>query len=133
MLKSLFKNRTVGFWVTLSTAALCLLIAVLYPVLNAAYEEYSVWSWIFPLVAAVGACVAIVFRQDWLAPFALLVGVLAGLGFFIYVNYYYVSVVLVGIDAESFSVQFILSATLFVLAAVAATVSVFMPQSKKGE
>ena len=132
-MKDLFKNKPVGFWITLSCTALCLVLCVLYPVLYSGYEEYTAWSWMFPLFAvlAVGALTAVGYYS--ISPVALLLCILAGLGFFIYANYYYVSVVIVGIDADSFSSQFVVTLTMYLVATVAAADSVFLPQSQAKE
>lgn len=46
---------------------------------------------------------------------------------FIYKTYYYISVVFIGIDADSFSPQFIVSLVLILLTSILSIVTIFMP------
>lgn len=125
------KNKSAGFWVAVATVLVAVVLIVAYPVMYGGTDEYSAFTFVFPLVGAVGAVVLAVFKKDEWMSLCLLVGLLAGFGFYVYTIYYYVSVVIVGIDAQNFDFRFIFTMTVFAAGIVAATVGVFLPTKQR--
>lgn len=64
------------------------------------------------------------------APYIQFILALSAFMFYVYGVYYYVSVVLVGIDLDSFSAQCIICSALFALTTIASAVGVFLKQTK---
>ena len=72
-------------------------------------------------------------KQYKIAPYALGFLNFVALLFYVYGIYYYVSVVLVGIDLDHFEPQFFVSTILFVVLLGASVTSIFMEQVKEVE
>ncbi len=129
-LKNLFKGKAVGFYVLLASIVLTLITAFVYLACCSGkivgYEVFNVWSFIILLASSVISICLVIFKQHKLAPYALGLLNFLALLFYVYGVYYYVSVVMVGIDLDHFEPQFLISTILFVLTLGGSVTSVFM-------
>lgn len=126
-LKSFFKSRTVGFWITAAASAAALITAVVYGASYASDIDFSLTACL--LVAACAAVFALSFTPfKNLTPYLQLLISLTAFCFYVYSVYYYVSVVLVGIDLDSFSARFIICTILYIATVATSAVSVFFRQ-----
>lgn len=130
---SKLKNKSAGFWLSSAAIVLVVVLSLAYNIMYAGKSDYTVCAFLFPLVAVVLSVVLYAFGFDELSPVCLLVGFLAGFAFYVYSMYYYVSVVMVGIDAESFDFAFIFTMVVFLAGIVLSAVSMFFPSKAKGE
>ena len=129
-LKNIFKGKTVGFYVLLASIVLTLVTAFTYLGCCSkgivGYDAYNVWAFVLLLVSAAISICLVIFKQHKLAPYALGLLNFLALLFYVYGVYYYVSVVMVGIDLDHFEPQFLISTILFVLTLGGSVSSVFM-------
>ena len=132
-IKELFKNKPIGFYVTLGTVGLALITAVAYLLCYNNTDNFNVWAFIVLLVSVVVSVILVLLKQYKIAPYALGFLNFVALLFYVYGIYYYVSVVLVGIDLDHFEPQFFVSTILFVVLLGASVTSIFMEQVKEVE
>ena len=129
-LKNIFKGKTVGFYVLLASIVLTLVTAFTYLGCCSkgivGYDAYNVCAFVLLLVSAAISICLVIFKQHKLAPYALGLLNFLALLFYVYGVYYYVSVVMVGIDLDHFEPQFLISTILFVLTLGGSVTSVFM-------
>lgn len=131
--QGLFKDKSYGFYVTLALIVASVAVAVVYAVLYNGSRYLSM-----PAVGLMigGAVVALALCFTKAAHWACAVLALAdfvGLLFYIYGIYFYVSIVMVGIQASTFNWQFQLCTVLFAVLLVANVVNVFLKQVKAKE
>lgn len=135
-LKNLFKNKTIGFYVLLASIFLTLITAFVYLACCSSkivgYDVFNVWAFVILLISSVTSICLVVFKQHKIAPYALGLLNFLALLFYVYGVYYYVSVVMVGIDLDHFEPQFIISTILFVLTIGGSVATVFM-EMEEGE
>ena len=132
-LKRYLRDYPAGFFASAGVAGASLILAVFYTVAYGASDEFSIVAAIMPAVLIVGTfLLAALNLYEWIAAFQTVV-LLTGLGFYIYSVYYYVSVVFIGIDAQTFSAAFIITSLLYVLSTAAACVNVFLANKKENE
>lgn len=132
--KTFFRNKSAGFYVTLVLIAASLITAAVY---TALYGESNYMSW--PAVGFLvgGSVVSLVLcctkfgagMANAVLAFADFIAAL----FYIYGIYFYVSIVLVGIQASSFNDQFRTCTGLFAVLLLANLVNVFLKQVKEAE
>ena len=132
-IKGLFKNKSIGFYVTLGTIGLALVTAVAYLLCYNNTDNFNVWAFIVLLVSVVASVILVLIKQYKIAPYALGFLNFVALLFYVYGIYYYVSVVLVGIDLDHFEPQFFVSTILFVVLLGASVAAIFMKQEKEEE
>ena len=132
-LKDLFSKKPVGFYVTLVTIGFTLVTAITYFLCYNNTDNFSNWAFIVLLVSFVVAVVLVLLKQFKLVPYTLGLLNYVAMLFFIYGIYYYVSVVLVGIDLDHFEIQFFISTIAFVVLVVLSAVAIFMKQTKEEE
>ena len=132
-LKNLFANKAVGFYVTLGTIVLALATAIAYIVCYNNTDNFNLWAFVILLVSVVASIVLVLFKQHRIAPYALGLLNFVALLFYVYGIYYYVSVVLVGIDLDHFEPEFFVSTIMFLVTLVASITSIFMKQDKQEE
>ena len=87
-------------------------------------------AFVIMLLGMIAGVIMPIFRLDKWVPAVLLVTNFLGFLLFVYYVYFYVSVVLVGIQATNFSSGFIASVVFFALTMVAAIANVFCKQTK---
>ena len=129
-LKNIFKGKTVGFYVLLASIVLTLVTAFTYLGCCSkgivGYDAYNVWAFVLLLVSAAISLCLVAFKQKKFAPYVLGMLNFVAFLFYIYGVYYYVSVVLVGIDLDHFEPEFLISTILFVLTLGTSVSTIFM-------
>ena len=131
MIKEYLKDKRVGFWVSASLVLLTLITAIVYGVCYAGTENISWGAFAFLIVAAAGSAALIAFKQYKYVPYLQAILIFLSLLFFIYGIYYYVSVVMVGIDLDHFDPEFYACTILFVIIFAASVANVFLKQTKE--
>ena len=127
----MFKNKSFGFKVTLFLIVLTVVTALVYAGM---YNGSRYMSWNAVIVMLAGAALALVLGFTPLAKWSCCVLALAdliGALMYVYGVYFYVSIVMVGIQASSFNSQFIICTVLFVVLLVLNLINVFLKQVKE--
>ena len=124
------KNRPIGYYVTLIATLLSLLTSVVY---ITAYGDSDYLSWPSFVLLAAAVLMNIVFlliRKKPASP--LVTGLLTTVAymFYFYGMYFYISVVMVGIDLNTFEPKFVITTILFSLVFVIGIANVFLPQGE---
>ena len=132
-LKDLFAKKTVGFYVTLGTIVLALVTAIAYLLCYNNTDNFNLWAFVILLVSVVVTTLLVLLKQHKIAPYALGLLNFVALLFYVYGIYYYVSVVLVGIDLDHFEPEFFVSTILFVVLLGSSVTAIFMEQEKEEE
>lgn len=127
------KDKKPGFWVSASLALLSMVIAIVYIACFRGTDEMSYWAFSFLLIGGILGLGLLAFNKSDIAKYVIGGGIFVALLFYIYAVYYYVSVVMVGIDLDHFSTEFIITTTLFVIGFIGGLVNVFLPQVKTAE
>ncbi len=130
-IKSYLKGKSIGFYVSLSLLALFLATAVVYPICYAGTVHISWVSFGFLIGAlAIGG---VFMYKGWYLYVPIILGALGFLAllFYIYGIYYYVSIVLVGIDLSTVDFPFILCTTLYSLIFIVSIANIFLPHNNK--
>lgn len=129
----LFKDKSYGFYVTLTLTVLTAVAAVLYAALYNGSRYMSMPAVVIMLAGAViSAALGFTRYAKW-SCVVLALADFAGLLLYIYGIYFYVSIVMVGIQASSFNWQFLLCTTVFVVLLAANVVNVFLKQVREEE
>ncbi len=131
MLNNYMKDKDVGFWFSASLVVFSLITAVVYAACYAGTDNINWISFALMLAAAVSGAVLIALKLYVYVPYVLAALIFLSLLFFVYGIYYYVSVVMVGIDLDNFEPQFIICAIMYILAVGASVANVFLRQIKK--
>lgn len=129
--KTLLKGKSYGFFVTLALIALTVATGVIYCINYSGSRYMSVPAAVF-LFAGAAAALVLGFTKwaGWANAVLALCGFVALL-FYVYGIYFYVSIVMVGIQASSFNQQFITCTALYLVLLVLNIVNVFLKQVKK--
>ncbi len=130
-IKSYLKDKSIGFYASLSLLVLFFVTAIVYPICYAGTVHIS---WVsFGLLLAALAVGCVLMYKGWYLYVPVALGILGFLAllFYIYGIYYYVSIVLVGIDLTSVDFPFILCTVLYSLIFVVSIVNIFLPHSAK--
>ena len=112
MIREYLKDKAIGFWFSVSLVLLTAVTAIVY-------------------VSCIATVVLILLKKFEYASYAAALLIFLSLLFFIYGIYYYVSVVLVGIDLDSFSAEFIACTVLYALTFGLGVANVFLRPLKK--
>ena len=132
LVKKLLENKSYGYYVTLALSVLSVVIAVVYAVMYNGSRYMSMPAAILPIVGAVAAVgLGFVPGGAKAANAVLALCDFVALLFYIYGIYFYVSIVLVGIQASSFNSQFVTCTGAFVALLIANLVNVFLKQVKE--
>lgn len=128
--KKYVKHKGIGFWFSVAVTLLSLVTAIVYVSCYAGTDNINWGAFALLLVSFVagGALIALN-RYKW-APYAQAVLVFVSLLLFIYGIYYYVSVVMVGIDADSFDASFIINAIFFIVTFGLSVANLFLNPEK---
>lgn len=129
-IKSFIGTRNTGFWLAAAFSFTALITATVYGACYSSTEDFSVAACILTVVCALFFGLEFT-KFGGLVPYVQLSVILTAFGFYAYGVYYYVSVVLVGIDLDSFSPEFIACTVLFVMLISASAVNVFFKQGAK--
>lgn len=130
-INGLLKDKSYGFYVTLVLIVLSLTAALTYAAL---YNGSRYMSWPAAGIMLGGVALALVLAFTKLSKWSYAVLALAdfaGLLFYVYGIYFYVSVVMVGIQASTFNWQFKFCTAMFVGLLVVNIVNVFLKQTKE--
>ena len=131
-MKKLFENKAYGYYITLLLSVVSVVTAVVYIVHYNGSRYMSMPAAILPIVGAVAAVILGFVRGGGKCANAILALCdFVALLFYIYGIYFYVSVVLVGIQASSFNSQFVICTTLFAGLLIANLINVFLKQEKE--
>ena len=131
-MKKLFENKAYGYYITLLLSVLSVVTAFVYLAMYNGSRYMSMPAAILPIVGGVAAVLLGFVRGGGKCANAILALCdYAALLFYIYGIYFYVSVVLVGIQASSFNSQFVTCTILFVGLLVANLINVFLKQEKE--
>lgn len=132
-IKDFFHSKSYGFYVTLLAVVLSLVTLIVYTS-SFGGSRYMSWAaFVIMIIGMVAGLAMPIFRLDKWVPAVLLVTNFVSFLLFVYYVYFYVSVVLVGIQATSFSSGFIASVVFFALTIVACVADVFCRQTAKTE
>ena len=125
-----FKSKSIGFWLTLGCSLSSLLTAIVYSACYVGTTEFNLVACLCLIAAfAIGALQFT--KLEKLAQYLQFLLCVAACMFYIYGIYYYVSIVMVGIDLDSFSFAFIACTTLFIATMVEMVVNVFVKHEVK--
>lgn len=127
----LLKDKSYGFYVTLALIVASLAVSLIYMAL---YNGSRYMSWSAVGIMLAGTAIALVLAFTKLAKWSCVVLALAdfaGLLLYVYGIYFYVSIVMVGIQASTFNWQFQLCTVMFVVLLVANVINVFLKQTKE--
>ena len=120
-----------GLFVTLGLALLSLIYPWIYFFFYFNSNEFSLFAMLLPLIGVVFTLVLEVLSLYRFAPYALFLGNVSGLAFYIYGMYYYISIVQSAIDAQGLSFAFLFPAILIGLALLISIINVFLSQTKE--
>lgn len=130
-----FKSKGIGFYLTLCLVVLSVITAVAYVSSYVKYPNHMSWLAVGLLVggAVVALVLSVIRRCGWLAPWVQVGTIFSSLMLFIQHLYSYVVVVIVGIDLNSFTPQFILCSVLYAVCVVLSIVNVYLKQEKEAK
>lgn len=129
--KAFLKDKGIGFFMSVIVLLFSLVTAVVYAVGYSGSSDFSRPVLITILVGAAAAVVlALLKRYNWV-PVALALGNFVALLLFIKSIYFYVSVVMYGINGSAFSPAFTSSTTCLVVALALSIANIFMKQVKE--
>lgn len=133
-MKKLLGNKSYGYYITLALSVLSVVTAVVYLVMYNGSRYMSAPAAVLPIVGAVAAVgLGFVHGGGKAANAVLALCDFVALLFYIYGIYFYVSVVMVGIQASSFNSQFVICTVLFVVLLIANLINVFLKQEKEAK
>lgn len=131
-MKVFLKNKGIGFYTTVCFAVLAIVTAVLYSGFYANYVGQMSWQAFWLLIC--GAVVSVVLHLlhfGNISPWVLAGGVFGAVLMFIRAMYSYIAVVMVGIDLNSFSPQFMTCSVLLGICLAGSIVNVYLIQEKE--
>ena len=117
------RSNPISTVITLISSLLCVITAFLYRMWFVGSTEFNQYAFLCLIVAAALGVLAFFGLADYVNAIQFLL-VVAGCMLYIYGMYYYVSIVLVGIDLQSFSNAFIICSGLLASVVAASTVNV---------
>lgn len=130
-MKTFLANKGYGFFMSIFVFLFSLITALVYAVSYSGSSDLSQPVYLAILLGAVVAfMLALAKRYNWV-PVALALGNFAALLLFIKSIYFYVSVVLYGINGSAFSPAFLASTVCLSLAVVFSIADLFMRQVKE--
>ena len=133
-MKKLLGNKSYGYYITLALSVLSVVTAVVYLVMYNGSRYMSAPAAILPILGAVAAVGLGFVRGGGKAANAVLALCdFVALLFYIYGIYFYVSDVMVGIQASSFNSQFVICTVLFAVLLIANLINVFLKQEKEAK
>ncbi len=123
-------KKGAGFWFALIAALVCLAAGIYYQITYKGDQYYTSALFYTLIAAAPLAAVMIAAKAEGFLPAALCVLSGAAILQFVYAMYWDVSVVLVGIDKQSFDTRFIVCCALMIVAFVAAEIALYTKVKK---
>lgn len=133
-MKNIFNGKAIGFYFTVATGALALIEAIVYAVSYANFtnQGVSIMSWpLFVLLMVLAAVnITLIFlNKSEFAPYVSAVLALSIFCLYIYSMYWYVSVMVYGIDAQ-INATFIFNSLFVVLVLLVSFANVYLKQRK---
>ena len=131
-MEKFLKRKGIGFYLTLCVAVLAIVTAVIYAVSYANYAGQMSWLAFGLLIGGAVCAVALhcLGKGNW-APWVLAAAIFVSVLLYIQCMYNYVVVVMVGIDLNSFSPQFITCSVLLCVSLVLSIVNIYLKQQKE--
>lgn len=131
ILKRYFKDASIGVWFSLAVSVLAFIGSIIYISAFNGTNEFNGAAFGLTLSVFLVSLILLGLRQYVFVPYVQLSLLLPAFMLYIYGMYYYVSIVIVGIDLQSFSTEFIACTVFFVLALVLGVANVFIRQDKR--
>lgn len=129
-LNAFFKDKSYGFYWSIAVFLISLATAVAYAVCYRGTQEMSWPGFVIILVGlALAVVLAVTGHTRWV-PVAMAVADFIALLLYIYAIYFYVSVIMVGIEGSAFSMEFNICTTCFLVTILAAVINIFLRQVK---
>ena len=128
--KKFFESKSYGFYVSIGLAVLSLVTAIVYASLFHMSRYMSWGAFAVVIVGVVLAAVLPFLKQAKWSCCAIALADFIALLLYAYNIYFYVSVVMVGIQASTFSPQFLACTSLFAILLVLNIANVFLKQEK---
>ncbi len=134
-LKDYLKNKSYGFYVTLATIVLTIATIIVYASSYASNDRYMSWLGVgFMIAGIIIGLVLSIFNFGQLGAAALGICNFVGLLQYVIKIYNYVVIVMVGIDINTLSSQFISCTVMFAILTVISIANIFFKQNKtKGD
>ena len=134
LVKNFFRRKSYGFYVTLGVAVLTIITMAVYSASYGSVERYMSWAAIGVMVAGliIGLALSVLNLGEWGAAVMAICN-FVGLMQYITKIYNYVVVVMVGIDINTLSTQFIACTVFFAILIVVSIANIFFKQEKKKE
>lgn len=134
IIKNFFKRKSYGFYVTLVVAVLTIITMAVYSASYGTVPRYMSWTAIGVMIAGlvVGLALSVFNLGQWGAAVMAICNFI-GLMQYITKIYNYVVVVIVGIDINTLSSQFIACTVFFAILIVASIANIFFKQEKSKE
>lgn len=134
LVKNYFKKKSYGFYVTLAVIVMTIITMIVYSSSYGSIDRYMSWTaiWFMAIGLIAGLALSILNFGEW---GAAVLGICNFIGLMQYITkiYNYVVVVLVGIDVNTFSSQFIGCTVCFAILIVLSVANIFFKQEKKVE
>ena len=131
LIKNFFRRKSYGFYVSLAVIAMTIItMAASYGTM----DRYMSWAAIGVMIAGIvaGLALSVLNLGEWGAAVMAICN-FVGLSQYITKIYNYVAVVMVGIDVNTFSSQFIACTVCFAILIVISIANIFFKQEKKKE
>lgn len=129
-IKEFTGDKALGFWFTAAICVLSLITSIVYAAVYAGTDNIDWVSFAFMLTAFAGALVMTVLKKYKWTPYLQAALTFMALLFYVYGIYYYVSVVMVGIDLDHFEAPFIVTAILYAVTFGLSIANLFLKQVK---
>lgn len=127
-IKTYFKNKSIGLIFSVLICCLSLITAIVYATCYAGSTSMSWFAFILLLVGCVLGVVLFFFKKNKWIPYVQAICNFIALLFYIYGIYFYVSVVVVGIDLQSVDAAFVFNTVLFGLTFILSVANIYLKQ-----
>lgn len=134
LIKNFFKRKSYGFYVSLAVIVMTIITMAVYSASYGNMARFMSWAAIGVMIAGivVGLALSVLNLGEWGAAVMAITNFI-GLSQYITKIYNYVAVVMVGIDINSFSSEFIACTVCFAILIVISVANIFFKQEKKKE
>ena len=134
LVKNFFKRKSYGFYVSLAVVVMTIITMSVYSASYGSVDRYMSWAAIGVMIAGMiaGLALSVLNLGEWGAAVMAICN-FVGLMQYITKIYNYVAVVMVGIDVNTLSTQFIACTVCFAILVVLSIANIFFKQEKKKE
>ena len=130
-MKEVFKNKAIGFRLTLVCIVFSLVTAAVYASIYSS-TRYMSWAAVASIVIGVVLTAGLILAHQYrFAPTALMVCNFLALLFYIYYIYFFISSVVTGIQFSGFPLEFYVNIVFFAVMIILSVVCVFLPQTNE--